>query len=205
MTSSRHLTSQERKDLTVRAVVELCGQQDPARITTASIAERMKVTQGALFRHFANKDAIWRAVIEWVAERVMRRLDAAVQDTDTSLAALEAMFMTHIDFIVEHPGVPRMLLGQLQRAEPTSATRMVRALLFLYRERLEAQLMEGRASGELRADLNIEAAATQFIGAIQGLVIQSMMAGNGVHIADQAADAFILYRHSIETRVEEEA
>lgn len=205
MTSSRHLTSQERKDLTVRTVVELCGQQDPARITTASIAERMKVTQGALFRHFANKDAIWRAVIEWVAERVMRRLDASVQDADTSLAALEAMFMTHIDFIVEHPGVPRMLLGQLQRAEPTSATRMVRALLFLYRERLEARLMEGSASGELRADLNIEAAATQFIGAIQGLVIQSMMAGNGVHISDQAADAFILYRHSIEARAEEEA
>lgn len=198
MTRTRYLPSQERKELTVRAVVDLCGKEDPATITTASIAKYMKVTQGALFRHFASKDAIWRAVIEWVAERVMRRLDAAAQGADTTLAALEAMFMTHIGFIVEHPGVPRMLLGQLQRAEPTPATRMVRSLLFMYRERLEALLVEGRGSGELRSDLDVEAAATQFIGTIQGLVMQSLLAGDIGRIADQAPGVFALYRRGIQ-------
>ncbi|MDY6979843.1 MAG: TetR/AcrR family transcriptional regulator C-terminal domain-containing protein [Pseudomonadota bacterium] len=197
MSKNRHLPADERKELTVRAVVDLCGREDPARITTASIAKYMKVTQGALFRHFPSKEAIWTAVVEWVAERVMQRLDRAAQQAATPLATLEAMFMAHIDFITEHPGVPRMLMGQLQHARPTPARHMVQALLTRYRQRLEALLEEGRARGELRADLDIAAAATQFIGTIQGLVMQSLIAGDMTQIRDLAPGAFRLYCQGI--------
>lgn len=33
------------------------------------------MTQGALFRHFPSKDAIWQAVMEWVAERLIERIE----------------------------------------------------------------------------------------------------------------------------------
>ena len=32
--------------------------------------------------------------------------------------------MSHIEFVAEHPGVPRMMFGELQRAESTPAKRM---------------------------------------------------------------------------------
>jgi AcrR family transcriptional regulator len=48
--------------------VALAGSQNPSEITTAAIAKHMNLTQGALFRHFPNKEAIWQAVMEWVAE-----------------------------------------------------------------------------------------------------------------------------------------
>lgn len=78
----------------------------------------MNLTQGALFRHFSNKEAIWRAVIEWVAERLLARIDRSVEGIDSPLAAMEAIFMSHAEFVAEHPGVPRMIFGELQRAEP---------------------------------------------------------------------------------------
>ncbi|MDR9435847.1 MAG: TetR/AcrR family transcriptional regulator C-terminal domain-containing protein [Thiohalophilus sp.] len=197
MSKNRHLPADERKELTVRAVVDLCGREDPARITTASIAKYMQVTQGALFRHFPSKEAIWTAVVEWVAERVMQRLERAAQQAVTPLATLEAMFMAHIDFITEHPGVPRMMMGQLQHARPTPARRMVQGLMSRYHQRLEALLEEGRARGELRADLDSAAAATQFIGTIQGLVMQSLIAGEVGQIRDLAPGAFRLYCQGI--------
>ena len=197
MSKNRHLPADERRELTVRAVVDLCGREDPARITTAAIAKYMQVTQGALFRHFPSKEAIWTAVVEWVAERVMQRLDRAAQQAATPLETLESMFMAHVDFIIEHPGVPRMLIGQLQHARPTAARHMVHTLLTRYRQRLEALLEEGRARGELRADLEIPAAATQFIGTIQGLVMQSLIAGDVIQIRDLAPGAFRLYRQGI--------
>ena len=197
MSKNRHLPADERKELTVRAVVDLCGKEDPARITTASIAKYMQVTQGALFRHFPSKEAIWTAVVEWVAERVMQRLEQAAQETATPLATLEAMFMAHIEFISEHPGVPRMMMGQLQHARPTPARRMVQALMSRYHQRLEALLEAGRARGELRADLDSAAAATQFIGTIQGLVMQSLIAGEMGQIRELAPGAYRLYRQGI--------
>lgn len=198
MPKTHSLPAEERKERTVRTVVELCAEQDPARITTAAIAERMKVTQGALFRHFAGKDEIWQAVVAWITERLMRRLEAAVDWRETPLTTLEAMFMAHTDFIAEYPGVPRLMFGQLQHAEPTDATRLLRAMLAKYRQRLAAILTEGRASGELRADLNIETAATQFIGTVQGLVVQSLVDGDVMRIAERAPCAFLLYRRGIQ-------
>ncbi|EKO3573635.1 TetR/AcrR family transcriptional regulator [Vibrio metschnikovii] len=197
MTQKRKLTAEERRELTIDAVIDLSAQDDPANITTSSIAKHMRVTQGALFRHFPSKDAIWEAVVGSVAERVMKRLDKASASANSPLAVLKAMFHAHITFIVEHPGVPRLMMGQLQHARPTPARRMVCSLLSRYRERIEKLLNEAQATGELRRDLDIEAAATQFIGTIQGLVMQSLIIGNINHMAEQAEGTFHLYCHGI--------
>ena len=197
MSSRPRLPAEERRDLTVRAVIDLCGQQDPATLTTAKIAERMNLTQGALFRHFRSKDAIWEAVAEWVARRLMRRLDAAVDPADVPLDALERMFMAHIAFIARHPGVPRLMLGQLQHEPPTPARRVIDAMLVRYRERLMTMLTDAGKRGDLADDLDREAAAVAFIGAIQGLVVQSMIAGDVERIRALAPRVFSLYRRGI--------
>jgi len=202
MTQKRNLTAEERRERTVDTVIDLSAQDDPANITTSNIAKHMRVTQGALFRHFPSKDAIWEAVIGRIAERVIKRLDSAAASASTPLASLEAMFHAHITFIVEHPGVPRLMMGQLQHARQTPARRMVHSLLSLYRERVESLLIEAQEAGELRRDLDIEVAATQFIGTIQGLVMQSLIIGNMNHIAEQAQGAFHLYCHGIQIEKE---
>ena len=71
------LPAEERRAVTVEAVVELAGEQNPSDITTAAIAKHMNLTQGAVFRHFRSKDAIWEAVMNWVAHRLLNRVDKA--------------------------------------------------------------------------------------------------------------------------------
>ncbi len=145
----KHLPADERRAVTVESVVALAGSQNPSEITTAAIAKHMNLTQGALFRHFPNKEAIWQAVMEWVAERLLARIDRSAQGIESPLAAMEAMFMSHIEFVAEHPGVPRMMFGELQRAESTPAKRMVQTLIQRYGERLDRLIEKGKASGEL--------------------------------------------------------
>lgn len=81
---SKHLPAEERRAVTVKTVIELAAEQNPSVITTAAIAKRMGLTQGALFRHFPNKDAILKSVMEWVAERLLSRVDKAVQGVITA-------------------------------------------------------------------------------------------------------------------------
>ena len=110
----KHLPADERRAATVDAVVSLAAEQNPSDITTAAIALRMGLTQGAIFRHFPTKEAILQAVMSWVTERLLARVDEASQGAATPVAALEAIFMAHIDFVVRHPGVPRLLFGELR-------------------------------------------------------------------------------------------
>lgn len=197
MSERQHLPADERRERTVEAVIELCGREEPATLTTGRIARHMGVTQGALFRHFSSKEAIWEASVAWIAERVMARVAAAAEGIEDPLEALEAMFLAHVMFIAEHPGVPRLLMGQLQHPRPTAASRLVRELLERYRRRLLSLLVEAERRGQLRSGLDLDTAATQFIGCVQGLVLQSLIAADVAGIVDRAPAAFDLYRHGI--------
>lgn len=191
------MPAEERRAATVEAMVDLAAEQNPAEITTTAIAERMGLTQGALFRHFPNKDAILEAAMSWVSERLLARVDKAAEGAESPAAALEAMFMAHIDFVSRHPGVPRMLFGELQRSGKTLAKKMVQTLVRRYRERLNGLLEAGKAQGEFDAGLDVDAAAVLFIGVIQGLVLQSLLAGRVGQIRRDAPAAFAIYRRGI--------
>ena len=195
--SSKYLSAQERRAATVEAVVELAAEQNPSDITTTAIAQRMGLTQGALFRHFPTKDAMLESVMDWVAERLLARVDKAAASAASPMAALEAVFMAHIDFVAEHPGVPRMLFGELQRPGDTLPKKMVQTLIRHYGERLQHLLETGKTQGELHAQLDIEAASVSFIGSIQGLVMQSLLAGDVTRMRRDAVGVFAIYLRGI--------
>ena len=198
--SSKHLPAEQRRLLTVETVIELAGEQNPSAITTAAIAKRMGLTQAALFRHFPNKDSMLQAVMEWVFERLLSRIDKAAHAKSSPLDALESMFMAHVAFIEEHPGIPRMLFGELQRSGETAPKRMAQALLRCYAQRLNHFFEQGKACGEIDGQLDNEAAATLFIGTIQGLVMQSLTAGDVSHLHRNAPKVYAVYQRGIRSR-----
>ena len=195
--TARHLRADERRSVTVETVLALAAERNPSEITTAAIADRMHLTQGALFRHFPTKEALWTAVMEWVAERLMQRIEGAVAGAPGPLEALRGMFLAHAAFVVEHPGVPRMLFGELQHAAASGPKRMAQTLIRRYGERVRALLAAGQAAGEVAADIDLDAATTLFIGTIQGLVMQSLLAGEPERISREAPAVLALYLRGI--------
>lgn len=192
--SAKRLSSEDRRVETIEAVIELAADTNPEDITTSAIAAKMNLTQGALFRHFPTKAAIWQQVIEWVAERLLSRIDRLAGGQADPLAALEAMFLGHVDFVAEHPGVPRMLMGQLQRTGMTPAKQAAQALTTNYATRLRRILAAGKGAGDLPANLDEEAAATLFLGMIQGLVVQALISGDSARMREDALRVFAIYR-----------
>ena len=193
ITLSKHLPADQRRAVTVDTVVRLAAQRNPIEITTAAIAERMGVTQGALLRHFPTKDAILQAVMVWVADELLGRIDAAAASAASPLHALEAMFLAHAAFVVEHPGVPRILFGELQRPDDSDAKRAVQGLLGRYRMRLAERIAQAQTAGDLPVSLDADAAVTLLIGTLQGLVMQSMLAGDVGRIRRDAPRVFAIY------------
>ena len=181
----------------MEAVVDLAGKQNPSEITTLAIARHMNLTEGALFRHFPTKQALWQSVMEWVAETLLERIDRAALNVDSPLAALRAMFMSHVEFVAEHPGVPRMLFGELQKAGPSVPKRIAQTLIQHYAQRLQRTIEAGKSCGELHAELDREAAATLFIGTIQGLVMQSLLEGDMARMRADAPKVFAIYCRGI--------
>lgn len=172
----KNLTGEERRKVTIDAVLQLAAERNPEEITTAAIAGKMKLTQGALFRHFPSKDALWESVMQWVDINLMRTIDEAVGHR-SPVEALERMFLAHIDFVNRRPGVPRILFAELQKPDATPAKTIAGLLLKRYAKRLDSLLEQGIEAGVLDPCMDVKAASGMFIGTVQGLVMQSMIAG----------------------------
>jgi TetR/AcrR family transcriptional regulator len=197
MTASHHLPADERRALTVQTVLELAARYNPADITTTDIASRMGLTQGALFRHFPSKDALWLAVMEWVAGELMARFARAAEGLASPLEVMRAMFLTHAGFVRDYPGVPRIIFGELQGPAPSPAGKRAAVLVATYGERLRGLIDRAVELGELPEELDREAAVALFIGAIQGLVMQSLLSGDLAHITRRAPGVYALYLRGI--------
>jgi len=99
------LSTEQRQAEIVAAALNLSRDRSPAHITTSDIAATVGLTQGAVFKHFPTKDAIWLAAAGWVREQLLAALAQAAQAAPTPLASLGAVFRAHVAFVASHPGV----------------------------------------------------------------------------------------------------
>ena len=125
----RHrLTTDQRQREIVATVLALARERGPDAITTQAIADRMGVTQGAVFRHFPDKQAIWLAVFAWVRESLGAVLATAINEADSPLARIERAFLAHVAFIAANPGVPRVMFHEMQYPGDSPARAEVRSM-----------------------------------------------------------------------------
>ena len=193
MTTQARQSTELRQAEIIATMLHLAAERNPADITTTDIAKAMRVTQGALFRHFATKEAIRLAVVEWIEAQLLGALLAARQAAPDALAALRAMFLAHVRFAQGYPGVPRLIFAELQQAEASPVRLMVHKIMQRYRQVLAETLSLAMAAKRIRADVDCQAAASLFLGGIQGLVIQSMLSGSDAALERQAEAVLDLY------------
>jgi len=191
------LSTEARQAEIVDTVLDLSASASPGDITTVDIARSLGLTQGALFKHFPSKDAIWLAVMGWVESHLLSVLDAAAAAAPTPLAGLQAVFMKHANFVARHPGVPRLILNELQKPRDTPVKRRARSMQESYRKLVVRLLTEAEKRGEIAAGLDRDGAVTLFIGALQGLMLQAMLAGSTTKLAAEARRVFALYVNAL--------
>ena len=180
----------------VATTLRLARESSPALITTADIATAIGITQGAVFKHFATKDAIWLGAMRWVRETLLQTLQDAADHAASPVDALAAMFHAQVEFIIAHPGVPRLIFHELQQPADSAAKLEVRAVLQGYRKMLLGRLNQSIQQKPVRQDVDPQA-ATSFIELIQGLVMQSMLTGRTAAMRQHADAIFVLYRRGL--------
>lgn len=192
------LPTEARQAEIVAAALRLARDASPSLITTHDIALAVGVTQGALFKHFASKDAIWLAAMRWVHQSLLQALQAAADKAASPLQALAAVFRAHVDFVTAYPGVPRLIFHELQQPADSPAKQQVRAVLHDYRTLLLGLLGQAVSQRQVAADLDQQAAATAFVGLLQGLVMQAMLTTRPSVARAQADRVLALYLRGLE-------
>lgn len=189
----QRLSAEARQEQIIQVAVDLAGKRGMQGVTTQEMADAMGLTQGAIFRHFPTKDAIWIAAINWLRESLMGVLGAAVRDAKDPLDALERMFHAHVSFISRYPAIPRIVFSGKMLDENPKLKALVQGILSGYEARVVKLLLEAKAAGLVRSDLDEGGAATLFLGMIQGLVVQIKIIGVDRSMQEEARKVFPIY------------
>ncbi len=194
MLTRTKLRTEDRQAELIQAALDLAAIKSPAEITTGDLAQAIGITQGGVFKHFESKEAIWLAVLEWTHQTLIDRLLQVAKSQQTSpLQALRAVFMAHIDFVQTYPGVPRLIFQELQHAKPTALKGKVQLLMADYRGLVAGLLAQAHEDGLITAEVDTKGAVVLFMGAVQGLVMQSLVTGSLKDMARQAQVVFNIY------------
>ena len=196
-TTRKRLGADARREEIIRVTLDLAARQGVDDVTTQDMAQAMGLTQGAVFRHFPSKDAIWLAVMQWVRDRLMAVLGRAAEQGRDPLDALERMFFAHITFIEGHRAIPRVLMSEHLHGRNSALRQMVTEIMLGYEAKIAGLLQAAQAQARVRTDLDTHAAATLYIGMIQGLVMQSSILRGKRTLAAEAARTFPVFLQAI--------
>ena len=101
----------ERRLEILRALAQMLEAPKWERITTASLAARLEVSEAALYRHFASKAQMYEGLIEFIEQSVFTLANKISQDEADGLAQAGRLVEMLLAFAEKNPGMVRVMTG----------------------------------------------------------------------------------------------
>lgn len=178
-------SADDRKLEIIAATLELAFEHGPEAITTERIAQKVGVTQPAVFRHFPRKDDIWSAVAEWISERMVRRWKAVLDGNAEPIDQLHAVLRVQFGLIEETPAIPAILFSHELHGRNSVLRTAVTGLMANFHAMLSGVLSAAVRNGVFRADLDISDAAFVLIAFVQGMAVRWSLTGRRFSLVDE--------------------
>ena len=101
----------ERKLEILKALAQMLEAPKWERITTAALAERLDVSEAALYRHFASKAQMYEGLIEFIESSVFTLANRITQDEGDGARQAEQLLEMLLAFAEKNPGMVRVMIG----------------------------------------------------------------------------------------------
>jgi len=160
--------SGERSREILEALARELEARPGERLTTASLAAAVGVSEAALYRHFPSKARMYEALIEFAEQSVFSRVNRIMDEESAPARRCELLLSLALGFAERNPGINRVLAGDALAGESERVRR--RAASFL--DRLETQLRqilrEANLDSRLRLRIAPETAAALMMAYLEG-------------------------------------
>ena len=134
-------------------------------VSMNAIAEAAGVSKSNVFHHFTCKNDLYIAVLRNACRDATQHLDDLGNEQEALAARLPQFARAHLDNLLEHAQVARLLLRELLSDNPRHGQELAEKVYGEKFSRFVAILRAGQQAGELRADIDPAMVATVLLGA----------------------------------------
>ena len=101
----------DRKLQILQTLARMLEQTAAEKITTASLAANLEVSEAALYRHFASKAQMFEGLIEFIEETLFGLINKITTEEKSGLKQLESVTAMLLGFAQKNRGMTRVLIG----------------------------------------------------------------------------------------------
>ena len=144
----------ERKLEILKALAQMLEAPKWEKITTAALAEKLGVSEAALYRHFASKAQMYEGLIQFIEESVFTLANKITQDEGDGAKQAEKLLEMLLAFAEKNAGMVRVMTGDALVGEHER----LQARMNQFYERFESTLKQSLRVGS-DPDANARAGA----------------------------------------------
>ncbi len=194
---SQRMNTEARREQMARAALDLLAERGSEGFNIADLAESVGLVPSAVYRHFEGREDVLDAALDVFRDRVYRLVDAARNEAENPLMALELLLTRHAKLIESGGAVP-YIMASMNAPGGHAARRSKTEKIFRgYVSRVEAVVRDGQVSGQVRSDVDPATAALLFAGLIQPAIQLRHAEGERFDISAHVARVWDLFRRAV--------
>lgn len=195
-----HRTTAVRKKQIINATRKLIIKRGSEHITVREIARAVGISEGAIYRHFESKKDILSLLADHIGDNLVGDIPRASTDDHSPLGVLDDVLRSHLSAIEKRRGTSFQVIAEVISLGDKKLNRKMSETIDKYIGCLSALLSHGIASGQVRQDINVEAAATLLFGMIQGLVNLWILNNHSFELEEKYEPLWLTFREAVVKR-----
>lgn len=166
-----------RQQEIVESVRKIITSRGIENLTIHEIAKDLKITDGAIYRHFKSKKEIISLLIDDIEKTLLSAIESAVGKVKEPLEKLESILSSHLSYAEQRRGVSFIVINETLNLQDKSLQRKMFGVIHRYLKKIKEILLDGIKSGAFRKDVDIVSAGIAFFGIVQSMVTLWTLSG----------------------------
>jgi AcrR family transcriptional regulator len=171
----KRFSTEIRKEQIKEAALEIIYQSGISKFTTRRLAEKIGVSEGTIFRHFASKNAIILEILNDVEIQLLSVMREIRDEELTSVVRLQMIVCQTIHYIARNKGLSVLMLSEIAEQNHPEFQQKVHDIFSGQREIIEDIVVQGINNEELSNDSDPQAFSLLFMGIPVGVHIELLM------------------------------
>lgn len=166
-----------QKDI-ITAAIELISERSIQELTIKNLAQKIGLTEGALYRHFPSKMDILLSILLMFQDEARRNLEEVKSSPLSALQQFENIFLYRLKYFTKKPAVAAVIFSESIFQNDKRLSSEVNKFLKMHEATLRIILEKGIADKEIREDISVEETIYIIIGSMRYLVTRWRLDGH---------------------------
>lgn len=166
-----------RRQEILETLVRMLEKEQGGRITTASLAGRIGVSEAALYRHFPSKAKMYDGLLDFVEESLFSRINSILKTESSALERCPRIIHLVLAFAESNAGICRLLAGDALMGEDQRLQQRVSQIFARIETTLKQVLREADLQESLRTPFGLAATVNMMTVYLDGKMLQYVRSG----------------------------